>query len=440
MIDPDATPLGEQARRLNISVEALRTYLDAGRGKAAAGVVRAFHITAKPAGSACNLDCDYCYYLSKEGLLRQANQRIREDLLERFIAEYVAAQDGEEIAFTWHGGEPTLLGLDFFRSVVRLQAKHLPPGRRISNDLQTNGTLLDDDWCEFLAEHGFLVGLSLDGPRAVHERHRPTKAGASSFDAVVGAAQRLRRHGVTCSTLTVVSRESPAHALEIYRFLRDGIGSVYMQFIPCVEPQDFRHTDALHLPEAALVKADSPRTAPGHPLSVVTPWSVSPEGWGEFLVAVWREWSAHDRGRVRINLFENLFALQAGQPAHLCTHAPVCGKNLALEHDGRVYACDHFVYPAHEVGRIGEQTLAGMVFSLRQLEFGLAKFNRLPTQCKRCEYLKLCWGECPRTRILQAETGDGAISWLCAGWKAFYRQAVGMRAQGRPAKEEARAK
>lgn len=440
MTDLDATQLGEQARRLNISVEALRTYLDAGRGRIAPGVVRAFHVTAKPAGSACNLDCDYCYYLSKEGLLRQANQRIREDLLERFIAEYIAAQDADEIVFTWHGGEPTLLGLDFFRSVVRLQARYLPPGRHISNDLQTNGTLLDDDWCRFLAEHEFLVGLSLDGPRAVHERHRPTKSGASTFDAVVAAAQRLRRHGVICSTLTVVSRESPAHALEIYRFLRDEIGSVYMQFIPCVEPQDFRHTDALHLPEAALVGADSPRAAPGHPLSVVTPWSVSPEGWGEFLVAVWREWSARDRGRVRINLFENLFALQAGQPAHICTHAPVCGKNLALEHDGRVYSCDHFVYPAHEVGRIGGQSLAEIAFSLRQLEFGLAKFNRLPTQCKRCEYLKLCWGECPRTRILKAETGDGAISWLCAGWKAFYRQAVGPRAQGEPTWKEAKAK
>jgi uncharacterized protein len=430
--------LTAQAQRLNISVEALRTYLDAGYGKRAPGVVRAVHITAKPAGSACNLDCDYCYYLSKEGLLRQANQRIREDLLERFITEYIATQDTEEIAFTWHGGEPTLLGLDFFRSVVRLQARHLPAGRRISNDLQTNGTLLDDDWCRFLAEHQFLVGLSLDGPREVHERHRPSKSGASTFDAVVAAAQRLRRHGVTFSTLTVVNRDSPEHALSIYRFLRDEIGSVYMQFIPCVEPQDFRHTDTMHLPEAAWVAADSPRVAPQHPLSIVTPWSVSPQGWGEFLCAVWREWRGHDRGRVRINLFENLFALQAGQPAHICTHAPVCGKNLALEHDGRVYSCDHFVYPAHEIGRIGEQPLAEMAFSLKQLEFGLAKFNRLPTQCKRCEYLKLCWGECPRTRILQSATGDGALSYLCEGWKQFYRLAVGARKQGKPASTEAR--
>jgi uncharacterized protein len=414
----------QQAKRLNISPEALQTYLDAGTGKPAPGVVRSMHTTIKAVGSACNLDCTYCYYLSKEGLLQQNNRRMREDLLERFIIEYIDAQDAEEIAFTWHGGEPTLLGLDFFRSIVALQKKHLPAGRRIVNDVQTNGTLLDDDWCSFLAENDFLVGISIDGPREVQDYYRPTKSGASSFDAVLNGLQLLKKHRVPFSTLTVVNRKSAAHALEIYRFLRDEVGTPYMQFIPCVEPRQFTETATGHIPASQLVDASSPRVQPGHPLSVVTDWSVSPEDWGKFLTIAYDEWDKHDRGRIKVNLFETLFAQLKGEPAMICTSSPFCGKNVALEQDGRVYSCDHFVYPEHEIGKIGERPLKEMVFSLKQLEFGLDKFNSLPTECRKCPYLKLCWGECPRTRILKTREGEGNLSYLCEGWKGFFGHVV----------------
>jgi uncharacterized protein len=412
------------ARRLNIRPEAVKTYLDAARGERADGVERSMHTTVKPVGSACNLDCTYCYYLSKEELLDQKTRRITDEVLERFIVDYIAAQDVREIPFTWHGGEPTLMGLPFFRKVVELQKKHTPEGRTISNDLQTNGTLLDEEWCAFLAESGFLVGLSIDGPRDLHDAYRPTKAKKSSFDLVVAAAKRLQAYGVTFSALTVVNRKNALHPLEVYRFLRDDLGARYMQFIPCVEPRQFETTAPGHLPPGQLAAAGSPRARPGHPMSIVTEWSVDPDDWGSFLTAVFDEWAAHDVGRVKINLFETMLAQMAGKPSQLCTSSPVCGKNVALEHDGRVYSCDHYVYPEYEIGRIGERPLAEMVFSLRQLEFGLDKHNSLPSECRSCRYLKLCWGECPRTRILRTREGEGNLSYLCSGWKHFYGHAT----------------
>jgi uncharacterized protein len=421
------------AARLNVSAEAVQTYLDAGAGKRADGVERAVHATVKPAGSACNLDCTYCYYLSKEDLLAQKSRRMDDEVLERFIVDYIRAQDTPEIPFTWHGGEPTLMGLDFFRRVVELQRKHLPPGRAVSNDLQTNGTLLDEEWCEFLAENRFLVGLSVDGPRELHDARRPTKGGASSFDKVFAAAQRLRAHGIAFATLTVVHRETARRPLDVYRFLRDELGTGFMQFLPCVEPKGFEtHAPGRH--GAALVPASSPRARPGHPMSVVTEWSVDPDDWGAFLSAVFDEWAVHDVGKLKINLFESMIAQLRGRPSMLCTSSPVCGRNLAVEHDGRVFSCDHYVYPEYEVGRLGERSLAEMVFSLRQLEFGLNKHNSLPGDCRSCPYLKLCWGECPRTRILKAKDG-GEVSYLCAGWKRFYGHAlprIGRRRVGLP--------
>lgn len=414
----------QEAKRLNISPEALQTYLDAGAGKPAPGVSRYLHTTIKPIGSACNLDCSYCYYLSKDGLLKQNNRRIDQTLLETFIKDYIDSQDVEEIAFTWHGGEPTLLGVEFFRKVVELQKRHTPAGRRISNDLQTNGTLLDDEWGAFLAEHGFLVGLSIDGPRALHDAYRPDKRGRPSFDAVFAATQLLQRYGVPFSTLTTVNRKNARQPLEVYRFLRDEVGSRYMQFIPCVEPKQFEHTAPGYLEAGQLVDAQSPRTDPAHPLSVVTDWSVASQDWGGFLSEVFDEWVAHDRERVKVNLFETTLAQLRGQPAQICTSSPFCGKNVALEHDGRVYACDHFVYPEYEIGKVGEQPLSRMVFSIKQLEFGLNKFNSLPGECRKCPYLKLCYGECPRTRILKTRPGEGNLSYLCQGWKRFFAHAL----------------
>jgi uncharacterized protein len=412
-----------QARRLKISPEALQTYLDAGQGKRAPGVARAMHAMAKPIGSACNLDCTYCYYLSKEQLLDQRSQRMSDAVLDAYVADYIASQDAEEIAFTWHGGEPTLLGLGFFEKIVAAQARHTPAGRSVVNDMQTNGVLLDDAWCAFLAEHGFLVGLSIDGPRNLHDRHRVNKGGRGTFDAVVEAAARLRRHGVAFATLTVINRDNARRPLDVYRFLRDELDARTMQFIPCVEPRAFR-TVAPDRHEDALPVAGAPRARSGHSQSVVTEWSVDSRDWGRFLVAVFDEWSAKDRGRVKINLIESFLLQMQGQPGLQCTSSPVCGKNIAVEHDGRVYSCDHYVYPEHQIGTLGEQSLAGMVFSLKQLEFGLAKFNTLPSECRKCAYLKLCWGECPRTRLLRTREGEGNLSYLCEGWKIFYGHAV----------------
>ncbi len=411
-----------QARRLGISPEALQVYLDAGQGKRAPGVVRSLHAMAKPIGSACNLDCTYCYYLSKEQLLGQDRKRMSDAVLETYIADYIAAQDAEEIAFTWHGGEPTLLGLGFFEKVVQFQNKHLPAGRRISNDIQTNGTLLDDEWCAFLASNGFLVGLSIDGPRALHDKYRPTKTGQGSFDAVMQGARRLAAHGIPFGTLTVVNREIAKHPMEVYRFLRDELGSRYMQLIPCVEPRNFETTAPDR--HADLPRAGMPRARATHAQSVVTEWSVAPRDWGLFLSAIFEEWAARDRGRVKINLIESFLAQMAGQPSLMCTSSPVCGKNIAVEYDGRVFSCDHYVYPEYEIGRVGEASLAQTVFSLPQLEFGLNKFNTLPSECRKCPYLQLCWGECPRTRLLKTRDGEGNLSYLCEGWKIFYSRAA----------------
>ena len=274
--------IADAAKRLNISSEAVKTYLDAGTGEHADGVERSLHATIKPVGSACNLDCTYCYYLSKEELLSQKSKRIKDEALERFIVDYIKSQDAVEIAFTWHGGEPTLMGLPFFERVVELQRKHLPVGRRISNDLQTNGTLLNDDWYRFLAENAFLVGLSIDGPPALHDFYRPTKKGKPTFDKVFEATQQLKKYGIQFSTLTTVNRHNASHALEVYRFLRDDVGTSYMQFIPCVEPRQFEQHAPAHLPAHQVVTADSERLQPGHAMSVVTDWSVVSEDWARF--------------------------------------------------------------------------------------------------------------------------------------------------------------
>jgi uncharacterized protein len=419
-----ADELVAEARQLGITPKALHTYLQAGAGKRAPGVSRSMHATIKPIGSACNLDCTYCYYVGKERLLGYGGKRIEDALLEAFIADYIRSQDAEEIAFTWHGGEPTLLGLEFFEKVVRLQAKHAPPGRRVSNDLQTNGSLLSDAWCAFLAKNGFLVGLSVDGPKHLHDLYRRTRNGESSSDAVLAASRRLRRFGVPFGTLTTVNRINATMPLEVYRFLRDEIGSTSMQFIPCVEPSGFERIAPGHHARESLPVVGSPASRPGHAESAVTSWSVDPEDWGGFLCATFDEWSERDVGRVKVNHFESLIAQLDGRPALSCTSSPFCGKNVAVEHDGRVYSCDHFVYPEHELGRIGERSIGEVVFSRAQLEFGLGKCRSLARQCKECSYLGLCWGECPRTRILRTGDGEPNLSYLCRGWKRFFAHAV----------------
>ena len=386
---------------------------------------RRFHVMVKPAGSACNLDCTYCFYLSKRELPGgPGGGHMHDDVLERFVQDYIASVTADEVIFSWQGGEPTLMGLEFFHKVVALQKKHAKPGQRIENDLQTNGTLLDDDWARFLKEHSFLVGLSIDGPKDIHDHFRITKQGEPTFDKVFAAAQTLRRFGVRFNTLTCVNRFNASRPLDVYRFLRRELGSTYLQFIPIVEIRGFEAIAPHAWDATQMPVVGSPETSPDHPDSVVTPWSVDAEEYGYFLSKVWDEWQARDVGKVLVNFCETLVAQHMGLPSQVCVHGEFCGKGVALEHDGSVYACDHYVYPQYRLGNVRDRSLGDMVFSPQQVEFGYAKSEKLPDYCRKCDYLKDCWGECPKNRMLRTPDGEAGLNYLCPGLKLFFRHAV----------------
>ena len=389
-------------------------------------VRRRFHAMVKPAGSACNLECAYCFYLSKQTLPGgPGSGRMDDESLERFVRQYIEGVTGDEVVFSWQGGEPTLCGLEFFRRAVALQRKHAKPGQRIENDLQTNGTLLDEDWARFLKEERFLVGLSIDGPKDVHDRFRVTKRGEPTFDKVMAAANLLRRFDVPFNTLTCVHRFNATRPLEVYRFLRSEVGSTYMQFIPIVEPRGFETTAPGALRVRLLPKVGTPRAHPAHPESVVTPWSVDPNDYGAFLCAIWDEWRHNDFGKVLVNFAETLVAQHLGLPSQLCVHSEVCGKGVAVEQDGSVYACDHYVYPEYRLGNLHSQTpLGDMVFSPKQVRFGYAKSETLPRYCRECEFLRDCWGECPKNRLLRTPDGEPGLNYLCAGLRRFFAHAA----------------
>ena len=391
----------------------------------AARANRRFHVMAKPAGSACNLDCAYCFYLSKRVLPGgPGSGHMPDEVLERFVKDYIDSVTSDEVVFSWQGGEPTLLGLEFFEKVVTLQAKHAKPGQRIENDLQTNGTLLDDDWARFLKQQRFLVGLSIDGPREIHDHCRITKHAEPTFDQVFAAAKMLQKHGVRFNTLTCVHRYNASRPLDVYRFLRREIGSTYIQFIPIVEIRGFENMAPGTWDEAKLPMLGDPRCHPDHPESVVTPWSVAAEEYGYFLSKIWDEWQARDVGKVLVNLCETLVAQHMGLPSQVCVHSEICGKGVALEHDGEVYSCDHYVYPEYRLGNIRQQSLGDMVFSPRQVKFGYAKSETLPAYCRQCEFLSDCWGECPKNRLLRTPDGEPGLNYLCAGLKRFFAHAV----------------
>lgn len=382
-----------------------------------------YHVMVKPAGALCNLDCPYCFYLHKTDLLaHERNARIDDSLLEAHIRQYIEAQTGDEVIFSWQGGEPTVMGLDFFRRVVELQARHRKPDQRIENDLQTNGLLLDDEWVAFLKAHAFVVGLSVDGTRELHDRYRPTKGGEPSFDRALDAAARLAAAEVPFSLLCVVNRDVARAPLEVYRSLRAIAGSFRIQLTPCVETRDFKLRAPVRARSADMPLLGTARTRPQHPLSIVTEWSVDARDYGEFLCTLWREWLAHDFGRLHINVFETAVAQSLDLPAQMCTSAPVCGKAMALEHDGELYACDHFVYPEFRLGNIRDVHQGDLAFSQQQTRFGLAKHDSLPGCCKRCPQLKLCWGECPKNRLLRSAEGEPGLNYLCEGLKRFYAQ------------------
>lgn len=383
-----------------------------------------FHAMAKPIGATCNIDCAYCYYLHKEQLLdQQRGRRMGPSMLERYIRQYIESQNGEQIVFSWQGGEPTMLGLDFFRDIVALQEKYKPAGQRIENDLQTNATLLTDEWCRFLKQQRFLMGVSIDGPRALHDTYRVDRKGQPTFDAVMRGIGLLKQHQIRFNTLTVINRRNAKRPLDVYRFLRDEVGSTYMQFIPCVEPKDFRSVAPQHWPLDAMPVAGSSAAHPGRPESVVTEWSVDPDDWGYFLSRTFDEWFRKDLGRVLVNLFETAVAQTMGMPAQLCITSEFCGKALAIEHDGTVFSCDHYVYPEYALGNITAEHIGAMAFSERQQQFGYAKRDALPRYCRECRYLSLCWGECPKNRLLRTPEGEPGLNYLCSGIRAFHRHA-----------------
>jgi uncharacterized protein len=384
-----------------------------------------FHAMAKPGSSTCNLDCTYCYYLSKETLPDGPGAGVMSDeTLELFIRQYIEGNTGPSVVFSWQGGEPTLLGLDFFRRVVALQKKYAKSGQKIENDLQTNGVLLNEEWVSFLKEHRFLVGLSIDGPRELHDGYRVNKGGAPTFDKVMAAAHLLRKAGLKFNTLTCVHRLNARKPLDVYRFLRRELDSTYIQFIPIVQKKGFESRTPFRESPALLPTLGTPAARPGHPDSVVTDWSVDPDDFGYFLSRVFDEWRRKDMGKVLVNHFETLVAQHLGLPAQICIYGEFCGKGVAIEHDGSVYACDHYVYPEYRLGTIREKPLGDMVFDPVQVKFGYDKSDDLPRYCRACTYLGDCWGECPKNRLIRSPDGEPGLNYLCSGLRRFFKHAM----------------
>lgn len=387
-----------------------------------------FHAMVKPSGAQCNLDCAYCFYLHKEELLNQPKKsRMSDSLLEQHIRQYIEAHTSPEVVFSWQGGEPTLMGLDFFQRVVELQQRYKKPGQAIENDLQTNGILLDEAWCEFLKRNDFLVGLSIDGPAALHDEFRYSKGGLPTFDRVIAAANLLHRFTVPFSALCVVNRKNAKRPIDVYRFLRDHVRPRLIQFIPCVEPKDFHSVAPGYSNPTPEERAESTKARAEQLDALVTNWSVAPEDWGYFLTRIWDEWFRRDYGKVFVDQFENVISQMFGHGAQKCVSAKTCGKALAIEHNGDLYSCDHFVYPEYKLGNIMEIHEGDMAMSERQIVFGTAKHTTLPDYCTRCSYVGLCWGDCPKNRFIRTPDGEAGLSYLCQGLKQFYAKACSTR-------------
>jgi uncharacterized protein len=379
---------------------------------------RQFHLLAKPTGAICNLDCTYCFFLSKEMLYPGSRFRMADDLLDTYLRQLIEAHAGTpEVVVAWQGGEPTMMGLDFFRRSVELAGRYQRPGQRISYTIQTNGTLLDDEWAAFFKEHGFLVGLSIDGPREIHDTHRVDKGGKGSFDRVMKGLQTLRRHDVEWNALTTVHAASEGRGREIYAFLRDECGARFMQFIPIVERASAETLDVAN--EGWGTRARDRPLYLQHG-TLVTQRSVRPDGYGRFLIDVFEDWVRRDIGEVYVQMFDVALANWYGQHGGLCVHAETCGLALALEHTGDVYSCDHFVEPGYRLGNIRETHLLDLVASPRQQEFGRAKRDTLPRYCLECDVRFACHGGCPKDRFATTPDGEPGLHYLCPSYKAFF--------------------
>jgi uncharacterized protein len=372
------------------------------------------HILIKPAGPDCNLRCKYCFYTEKHALFAKNGPcRMPDIILEQCIRSYLASQPTREVEFAWQGGEPTLLGVAFFQRALELQKKY-GEGRIISNSIQTNGTMLDDAWCEFLARERFLVGISVDGPRPIHNRYRVSADGNGSFDKVMKAVQCMRKHGVEFNALTCVTRESAAEGRQIYRFLREA-GFKFMQFIPIVE----RHPDPI-AGRIGLSLAAPPDIASQEQSAGVMPFTVESGAYGQFLITVFDEWIKHDVGRIFVNHFDVALGAWTGAPPSLCVNSRICGAALAIEHDGSVYACDHFVYPDFLRGNLMTDDLGRILGCMPQRAFGMQKALALTEACKQCRHLKVCNGGCMKHRFDKSASGQPGHNYLCAGYMRFY--------------------
>jgi uncharacterized protein len=376
---------------------------------------RPFHLLTKPIGPICNLDCKYCFYLEKQKLYPDETQwRMSDAVLEEYIRQYIHSQSGPEIHFAWQGGEPTLLGVEFFQKAVALQQKYAGE-KIISNALQTNGTLLDDAWGKFLKQQNFLVGLSIDGPRPLHDQYRVDKGQKPTFDAVMRGLECLKYHRVEFNTLTVVSRANAQRPLEVYRFLKK-IGSEFIQFIPLVE-----RAAPVQAKAQGFDFAEPPDLlGPEKNAAAVTEWSVEAAQYGNFLCAIFDEWVRRDVGQTFVQLFDVALGNWMGLGSSLCVFAEKCGAALAIEHNGDLYSCDHFVYPRYRLGNVMNQSLGAMVNSPAQIKFGSDKADLLPQFCRQCEVRFACNGECPKHRFIQAPGGEAGLNYLCAAYKKFF--------------------
>jgi len=380
------------------------------------GAPPSFHLLAKPTGAQCNLDCDYCFFLSKEMLYPDSRFRMTDETLERYLRQLIEAHvTVPEVTIAWQGGEPTLMGLDFFRRSVEIAQRYLKPGQRAVHTIQTNGTQLDAEWAAFFKEHEFLVGISIDGPREIHDTYRVTRGGRGSFDQVMRGLDALRAAGVDWNALTTIHAANAERGREVYCFLRDALGARFVQFIPIIE----RVPDAN---EDGTVPWSSWRDRPLYVQEgdVVTARSISGAGYGRFLIDVFEEWVRRDVGEVYVQMFDVALANWYGEPPSLCVHSETCGNALALEHTGDLYSCDHFVEPDYLLGNIAEHGMLELVASPRQRQFGLDKRETLPQYCLDCDVRFACHGGCPKDRFVSTPEGEPGLNYLCPGYKAFF--------------------
>ena len=359
----------------------------------------AFHVMMRPSGSICNLDCEYCYFLSKELMYPGSKFRMADALLEEYTRQYIEAQRVPEVTFAWQGGEPTLMGLDFFRQAIAYQKNYCKPGMRIFNAFQTNGVLLDDDWCAFFKEHDFLIGISIDGPRPLHDHYRVDKGGQPTFDRVMRGLKFLKKHQVEFNVLTTVHAANAGKPLEVYRFLRDEVKTQFMQFIPIVERKN----------ETGFQEGNE-----------VVDRSVTARQYGEFLKTIFDEWVMRDIGSTFVQIFDVALAGYTGNRPGLCVFEETCGTAMAMEHNGDLFTCDHFVEPDYKLGNIQEIPLLDMVASDQQWEFGRDKKESLPQYCLDCEVRFVCNGGCPKNRFIETPDGDPGLNYLCEGYRSFF--------------------